>query len=73
MNHRRVLVLADSCYSPCLHSPTLQMIKSGMPVAVFLTGTLLGTERFRWVMQVGCVIIGSLWQLTMADACPRHF
>ena len=41
---------AGSLTSLSLHPPTLQMIKSGMPVAVFLTGTLLGTERFRWVM-----------------------
>ena len=33
------------------------MIKSGMPVAVFLTGIALGTERFSWVLLANICLI----------------
>ena len=34
-----------------------QMIKSGMPVAVFFTGIIFGTERFRWVLLANICLV----------------
>jgi hypothetical protein len=33
------------------------MIKSGMPVAVFITGIAFGTEHFRWILLFDIILV----------------
>ena len=35
----------------------MQMIKSGMPVAVLITGIAFGTEHFRWILLLDILTI----------------